>query len=137
LLAGKAPLVYEDGGQTRDLVHISDVVDALTLAIEDSATEIGVFNIGSGTARSVLEVAETLREALGSALAPVVVNRYREGDIRHCVADISKARLVLGYQPRASFSKGVAELAEWVRLQPSIDRVDAAISELEQRGLTK
>jgi dTDP-L-rhamnose 4-epimerase len=137
LLNRKPPLIFEDGLQSRDFVHVKDIVQALLLAMECDEANFEVFNIGSGKPRTILEIASTLADALGVEIAPVIADQFRHGDIRHCFADISKAQRLLGYKPQVDFAKGVHELAEWVRQQTAVDRVDQARAELEERGLTK
>jgi dTDP-L-rhamnose 4-epimerase len=133
---GERPLVFEDGQQRRDFVHVEDVARAFLLALEHPHAPGQVFNIGSGRDASILQVAEALAEAMGVAhLTPDVLGKARTGDIRHCFADISLARDVLGFQPRRSFADSLGELAEWVREQRAEDRVHHARRELEQRGL--
>jgi dTDP-L-rhamnose 4-epimerase len=95
-----------------------------------------VINIGSGNPISVLEIAEILTHEMKKSISPRVVKRYRQGDIRHCFADISKARRLLKWQPTRIFRQGVSELVHWVKSQRDVsDRVDSAWKELEQRGL--
>ena len=137
LLNGRAPLVNEDGHQKRDFVHVTDVARACRLALDAAGAAGEVFNIGSGVARSVLEVARELARALGqSDIEPEVVGKYRVGDIRHCFADISRARAKLGYAPQVEFEDGVRELAQWLASQSADDRVERARDELAARGLT-
>jgi dTDP-L-rhamnose 4-epimerase len=95
----------------------------------------GVFNVGSGADRSVDEVAKLLAQAMGRDMDPEIAGKARLGDIRHCIADISKIRDELGYVPRKDFSEGLAELAGWVASQEAQDRVQEARRELEARGL--
>lgn len=132
---GKPPLVFEDGLQTRDFVHVSDVVQANLLAMDCEATSYGVFNVGTGRALSILEMASIICEQVGPpGLRPEVTRKFRKGDIRHCYADISKIS-ALGYRPRVSFEEGIQDLVKWVRGQTAVDRVDQAAAELEQRKL--
>lgn len=134
LLNGQRPLVFEDGQQRRDLVHVSDIAEAFALALEHPKT--GVFNIGSGRERTVLETAQALANAMGRPeLEPELVGKARTGDVRHCFADIGEARAELGFAPTMDFSEGLAELAEWVAAQQAVDRVAEARRELESRGL--
>jgi dTDP-L-rhamnose 4-epimerase len=137
LLNRKPPLVFEDGLQSRDFVHVSDIVQGLLLAMDCDEANYEVFNIGSGQPRTILEIATTLADALGVEIAPVIADQYRHGDIRHCFADISKAQRLLGYIPQTDFAGGVSELAKWVKQQTAVDRVDQAKAELDKRGLTK
>lgn len=133
---GQSPVIFEDGLQRRDFVHVEDVVQALTLAIEHPQARGGVFNIGSGVDRTVLDVARHLAESMGKpGLLPEIAGKARTGDIRHCIADISLAQHVLGYEPKGDFTSGLTELAEWVACQQAEDRVQLARQELEARGL--
>jgi dTDP-L-rhamnose 4-epimerase len=131
----KPPLVFEDGRQRRDFVHVKDVAAACRLALEVEAAAGEVFNIGSGRDISICEVAERMARVLGKDIAPEITGQYRVGDIRHCSADIGHARGVLGYRPVIDFDSGLAELASWLSTQTATDRVDAMRSELQSRGL--
>ncbi len=136
LLNGQAPMIFEDGEQRRDFVHVEDVAQAFVLAIEHPAAVGQVYNVGSGEDRSVREVAQLLARAMGREdIAPEVTGQARAGDIRHCIADIAKIRRELGYAPRRDFGEGLAELAAWVAEQEAVDRVAEARRELEARGL--
>jgi dTDP-L-rhamnose 4-epimerase len=141
LLNTKPPVLFEDGEQRRDFVSVHDVVSACMLAVQRPDAVGRVFNVGSGQARRILDVAADMASALGQPLAPEVTGKYRVGDIRHCFADISLAREQLGYEPRVSFEHGIRELAEFLKEQASEgsitpDRVHEARRELESRGLT-
>jgi dTDP-L-rhamnose 4-epimerase len=136
-LNGRPPLVNEDGRQRRDFVSVKDVARACRLALEVPGAAGQVLNVGSGQSFSVLEVAERLAEAVGRVgVEPEVTERYRVGDIRHCFADIGKARSVLGYEPEVSFEDGLTELAGWLEGQIAHDRVHEASAELAARGLS-
>jgi dTDP-L-rhamnose 4-epimerase len=137
LLNRRPPRVYEDGHQTRDFVHVSDIVQANLLALECEAAGGRVYNVGTGRATSVLQVAETLSELLDFAEKPEVLGQYRAGDIRHCVADISRIERELGYRPKVAFADGLRELLAWLRTQSADDAVEAASRELAARGLTR
>jgi dTDP-L-rhamnose 4-epimerase len=132
---GQPPMIFEDGRQRRDFVHVEDVAQAFVLALEHDNAPGGVFNVGSGEDRSVDEVARLLAEAMNRDIEPEIAGKARLGDIRHCIADISKIRSELGYTPRKDFSDGLAELAGWVADQEAHDRVQEARRELEARGL--
>lgn len=136
LLNANPPLIYEDGRQRRDFVHVSDVADACVLALERPEAVGGAFNIGSGRAVSVIELAERLAAVLGVAIAPQVTGKFRVGDIRHCFADIDRARAWLGYAPRVPLEDGMAALAGWLAGQRAVDRCAGADAELAARGLT-
>jgi dTDP-L-rhamnose 4-epimerase len=134
-LNGNSPLIFEDGMQRRDFVSVRDVAQACRLAL--TTDTIGEsFNIGSGQPRSVLEIANSLLEVLGVDVEPVITGKYRVGDIRHCFADIGKARRLLGYEPRVRFEDGLLELAEWLASTQASDNFVHAAAELDRRGLT-
>ncbi len=137
LLNGKPPLVNEDGLQSRDFVHVSDIVQANLLALECAAEGGRVYNVGTGRPTSIRRVGELLAEQLGVELDCEITERFRAGDIRHCVADIRRAQEELGYAPRVRFEDGVAELIDWVREQSSEDYVEQATQELLKRGLAR
>ena len=137
LLNGNAPLIFEDGLQQRDFVSVYDVAQACRLALEVPEAAGHVFNVGSGNHYTVREIAERVAADLGrDDLEPQITGQYRVGDIRHCFADISLARRVLGYAPAVALDDGLAELARWLEGQVADDRVDSARSELAARGLT-
>jgi dTDP-L-rhamnose 4-epimerase len=136
LLNDHAPLVFEDGEQRRDFVSVYDVVQACRLALEVPEAAGQAFNVGSGHSYTIREVAAMVSAILGKAIEPEVCGQYRVGDIRHCFADISRARRVLGYEPRITLEDGLVELAEWLQDQAADDRVADARRELAERGLT-
>jgi dTDP-L-rhamnose 4-epimerase len=136
LLNGKPPALFEDGRQRRDFVSVHDVARAGRLALENPAADGHVLNVGSGRSYTIREVAEKMAHVLDKPIAPVVTGKYRQGDIRHCFADIAKARELLGYEPRFYLEDGLLELAGWLSGQSAVDRVDQATLELEKRGLT-
>jgi dTDP-L-rhamnose 4-epimerase len=120
LLAGEAPAIYEDGHQQRDFVHVSDIVQACSLAMANPAADYQVFNVGTGRPVSVLQVAELLAQELNWTGGFEILRKFRAGDIRHCFADIGRIRAALGYEPTYQFEDGVRELVEWVRQQQGI-----------------
>jgi dTDP-L-rhamnose 4-epimerase len=137
LLNDKRPTVFEDGLQRRDFVSVYDVAQACCLVLEQPSSAGGVFNIGSGQSYAIAEVAERIARVLGKEyLEPEITGKYRVGDIRHCFADISLARSILGYEPQVQFEDGLEELAAWLQGQAATDRVDEARAELAARGLT-
>ena len=110
LRKGEAPQVFEDGGQRRDFVHVRDVASATVLACETHGDGVKAFNVGSGTPRTVGEMAQALAKCLRGP-APVVTGRYRLGDVRHITANSSRLKSELGWQPSVTFDDGMAELA--------------------------
>lgn len=137
LLNGQPPLIFEDGEQKRDFVSVHDIVQALLLSAQEEAAVGKAFNVGSGRAVTVREVAQTLASVLGADVQAQVTGKYRVGDIRHCFADISLAREVLGYEPRVTFEEGMQELVAWLQEQERPeDHVETHAAELAARGLT-
>jgi dTDP-L-rhamnose 4-epimerase len=137
LLNGRPPMVFEDGHQTRDFTHVSDVARANILALESDRANGQILNVGTGRRTTVLEVARVLAEKLGLDIAPEVVGKYRAGDIRHCYADTTRARELLGFEAKVRFEDGMGELVDWVSEQEAVDQADSAYAELDQRGLTR
>jgi len=136
ILNGRPPMIFEDGQQRRDFVHVEDVARAFVLALEKPEAAGQTLNIASGRSLSVQEVADGLLKAMGcETLVPEFNGKMRAGDIRHCIADIYKAQQVLGFQPRERLEDGLAALADWVASQTADDRVYQARDELERRGL--
>ncbi len=137
LMNGKAPIVFEDGGQLRDFVSIHDVVACLTLMLEKPGADYLPVNVGSGTTVTILEIATMLQRLLGSRVEPEVTNAGRTFDIRHNTADITRARDTLGFEPKVSLEQGFAELIEWAKTTPdvAVDFFDKAMDELKAKGL--
>jgi dTDP-L-rhamnose 4-epimerase len=136
LLAEQAPLVYEDGRQTRDFVSVHDVVEAAALALASEAAIGQIVNIGSGEPRSIADCARQLAHLLGRpGLEPTITGKFRRGDIRHCTADITRAGRLLGYRAGVSWEQGLAELIRWAQQAPTEDLTDQAQRELDDRGL--
>jgi dTDP-L-rhamnose 4-epimerase len=136
LLNDNAPLVYEDGEQRRDFVSVGDIARACRLALERDGADGRVLNIGSGRSVSVREIAAKLAAQLDKRLDAEVTGKARVGDIRHCFADISLARDLLGFEPQVELEDGLRALAAWLETQVATDRVDDASRELATRGLT-
>jgi dTDP-L-rhamnose 4-epimerase len=137
LLNHRRPLVFEDGLQMRDFVHVSDLVSACVLAIERRDVSDAVFNIGTGRPTNLLELVSMLRQEIPGAqtIEPALVGQFRDGDVRCCYADISRAKTALGFSPTVTIEQGVKGLARWVAQQSSVDGSERALGELRQHGL--
>ncbi|MBI3320113.1 MAG: NAD-dependent epimerase/dehydratase family protein [Candidatus Omnitrophica bacterium] len=131
-----APLVFEDGAQTRDFIHVRDIVQANLLVMRDPRANYEVFNVGTGQAVSIAQVGRLLARLYEIPVEPQITGKYRAGDIRHCYADISKLHS-LGFQPSVSLEEGLRNLVAWGRTVDAEDRVEEAAKELEVRGLTQ
>ena len=138
MLNGKPALIFEDGGQRRDLVHVGDVVRALMASAD--ATEAAwyqPFNIGTGRSNTILDIARLLCRTLGKEIEPLLPGEYRQGDIRHCFADVSRARKLLGWEARTMLEDGVSELAAWAAGEAAEDLTDKANAELRELGIIR
>jgi len=135
LLNNRSPLINEDGMQKRDFVSVYDVARACRLALETPEAGGHVFNVASGRQYTILDLGIRIARALGRKIDPEITGKYRAGDIRHCFADISKARDILGYVPRIELEEGLQDLAAWLEGQIADDRVTESRNELAARGL--
>ncbi len=136
LLNYKPPVIYEDGKQSRDFIHVSDIVQGLLLAMDKPEANYEVFNLGTGIPTSIGQVANLLIEHLAEGdIEPQVLHQFRAGDIRHCYADITKARRLLGFEPRVSLQEGMVDLLAWVREQTAVDRFEQVEKELSAKAL--
>jgi dTDP-L-rhamnose 4-epimerase len=129
------PVVYEDGRQTRDFIAVHDLVEALYLVKETNAADYQSLNLGCGVPLEIAEVGRTIARVCGKEIEPAIQNKFRKGDVRHCYADITKARTLLGWKPRVSYEAGIRELVEWSEQVEAIDRFEEATAELKAKGL--
>lgn len=135
---GKSLNIFEDGFESRDFVYIDDVIEATMLGIESNGTGQYVYNVGSGMATPVLEVAKSLIEMYQSTVSINISGNYRLGDIRHNLADIKRIRTELGYQPKISFKDGISMFTKWVMSQDvPEDKFEQTITEMKSKGLFK
>jgi len=138
ILNGNNLDIYEDGLESRDFVFIDDVVDATILGIEKEQANGEVFNVGSGVATTVIEVAESLKKFFDSNISISISGKYRLGDIRHNYADLKKAKNLLGFTPKYNFQKGISEFVNWVKTQEVMeDKYEKSVQELKDKGLMK
>jgi dTDP-L-rhamnose 4-epimerase len=137
ILNNKPPIIFEDGLQTRDFIHVKDVVQANLLAMENDKINFEVFNIASGEPVTIRDIVNLLIKKLNSNLEPQILGKFREGDVRHCFADISKAKKKMNFEPKIKLEEGIEDLINWASTKTSIDLTEVAIKELEERGLTK
>jgi dTDP-L-rhamnose 4-epimerase len=128
--------IFEDGRESRDFIHVRDVVRAIRKSLDSDLPPFTVANVGSGLATSVLDIATLLRQFLGSGSELKVSGDFRLGDIRHCYADLGLAKSLLGFVPSVSLEVGLQAFCKWVETQPiPEDRSAAAQQELAQAGL--
>jgi len=138
MLNGNDIDIYEDGEESRDFVFINDVVDATVLALEKKEANHQIFNVGSGVATTVNQVANSLKECYNSNVNISISGKYRLGDIRHNYADLSKIKEALGFSPKFDFNSGISEFVKWVKTQEiKEDKYESSIEELKEKGLIK
>src|SRR5262245_38137548 len=136
LLAGERPVVYEDGGQSRDFISVHDVADTAQQVLTSSGADGRVLNLGSGEPHRIADIGRALAALTGrDDLQPRVTGQFRRGDVRHCTADITRARTAIGFAPRVSWEDGLRELLAWCRDAASADHFVQAQGELERHGL--
>jgi dTDP-L-rhamnose 4-epimerase len=141
LAMNKPPLIYEDGLQRKDPIHVRDVVRANLLAMERNEADYQVVNVGSGCPLTILDMAHLIGRKLGKSIEPVITGKFRGGDARHGWADISRARALLGWKPSVSHEEGIAELCTWLAGLPPSEVAAAADTfarleeEAERKGL--
>jgi dTDP-L-rhamnose 4-epimerase len=137
LLNDRPPLVFEDGGQTRDFIDVRDIARCCALALTQDGGDGRTVNVGTGVPTSVVDVAATIARGLGKKIEPELVAKYRAGDIRHCYADPTLAQELLGFRAEIPFDAGMKDLLEWLRGQEAEDSVEAAREALVARGLAR
>jgi dTDP-L-rhamnose 4-epimerase len=136
LVAGERPIVYEDGGQSRDFISVHDVAETALRVLTDDRADGRVLNLGSGQPRRIGDIGRTLATLTGREdLQPHVTGQFRRGDVRHCTADVTRARETLGFAPRVAWEEGLRELLAWSRETTVADHFDRAHGELERHNL--
>ncbi len=130
--------IFEDGKESRDFVFIDDVVRATILGIENASANNQVFNVGSGVATTVMQVAETLIKKYGRQVPLNITGNYRLGDIRHNYADLTRIKSLLGFSPSVDFEEGISRFCDWVnRQQVQNSNYEASLNEMKAKGLFK
>jgi dTDP-L-rhamnose 4-epimerase len=136
-LNGRAPLIFEDGRQSRDFIHVSDIVEGILRALESDKAVGHAVNLGTGRSTSVDQMARLIIDGVNADVEPEYPQRYRAGDIRHCYADPTRASELLGFTAGVQLERGMEDLLEWVSGQTATDRVDQATEHLTARGLAR
>lgn len=131
------PIVYEDGLQTRDFISVYDIAGANVACLEDEKSFGKIFNLGTGKAITIEDIAKVLADLLKKKIVPQITEKFRSGDVRHCTADISLIKKALGWKPKWDFEKGMKDLIEWGEKEQSVDLFDQAAKELKSKGLLK
>ncbi|MFO1188192.1 MAG: NAD-dependent epimerase/dehydratase family protein [Alphaproteobacteria bacterium] len=134
LLAGKRPIVFEDGQQRRDFLHVRDAAQAIVLALTKPLAGSTVVNVGTGGSWSLLDLIQIIDKKLATGLSPQILARARAGDVRHFFPDTARARALLGFTPSVDLAQGIEDVLVQVASQPVIERGDQALAELEKAG---
>ena len=130
--------IFEDGTESRDFVYIEDVTDAIILSLNNERANYEVFNVGSGEKTDVLTVAKTLKEKYNSSVNINISGNYRLGDIKDNIADLTKIKNILGYEPKVFFKEGISNFVDWVETQEvGEDNYNKSIEEMKEKGLYK
>lgn len=134
--------IFEDGNESRDFVHVSDIAYATCSAIENHSTDYKHINVGSGEKISVLKVAETLKRMYQSQSKLIISGDFRKGDIRHNIANIKEAKKLFDYAPVYTFDKGMKEFSKWVLEQTNDinrkstqDNFEKSLDEMKENGM--
>jgi len=137
ILNGKPPHIFEDGNQLRDFIHVNDVARSCLLALEHSEADYSPVNIGTGNPISVLQVARALIRLCGLDIEPSVSYQSRKGDVRHCYADVLRAKELLGFQANTTLTTALSELVHWAKAGTlgGSDIFEKALKELEDKRL--
>ena len=131
------PIIFEDGNQTRDFISVHDIVNANIISMNNRSADYEIFNVGTSRRTSINEIALILNKLTGKNIKPEIAGKFRKGDVRHCIADISKICHKLEFEPEIQMNDGLKELIEWSANQDAEDKVEHATEELAQRGLLK
>ena len=134
--ADKPIYIFEDGLESRDFVYIADVVEATCRCIRPETTGVAALNVGCGVRTTVTEVVTEIVRFFGSASEVSVTGAFRLGDIRHNVADLSRAAATLGYAPHWAFADGIREFLTWAQSQDaSADKYEQSLAEMSAKGM--
>jgi len=137
IMNGNPPVIFEDGKQTRDFIHVKDVAEACFLSYEKEEANFQVFNVGRGKPVSIREISRLLQKILKKEVGEEITGRFRKGDIRHCIADISKLKKLLSFEPHYSLEEGMEELLYWMQKEKPEDNLLQALQELKGRRLVE
>ncbi len=135
LLNKQAPIIFEDGKQSRDFIHVSDIVNGIYLSIMSDKANFQSINLGTGKGTPIKRIATIMRDNLYPESNIEIVNRYRPGDIRHCFADILKAKKLLDFKVKIKLKEGLKNYLLWLSTQKAADNFNAAFKELKKSGL--
>jgi dTDP-L-rhamnose 4-epimerase len=130
--------IFEDGLESRDFVYIDDVVNSIVVSLESEKANGKSYNVGTGVATNVIEVAEALQDLYGKKVPTQVTGNYRKGDIRHNFADMSLIKHDLNYEAKIDFKTGLKNFTDWVSSQTiEASQYEKSIEEMKSKGIMK
>ncbi len=133
---GKTIKVFEDGLESRDFVFIDDIVQATMLCIQNSSNNVESLNVGSGIRTKVIDIVKNINKYFGNKSEVVITDAFREGDIRHCYADLTKINKLLGFAPKWNFETGILEFLSWAEKQTIEENLYlSSLKEMKDKGL--
>jgi dTDP-L-rhamnose 4-epimerase len=131
------PIIFEDGNQTRDFVNVHDIADINFKVLSTNAADFQFFNVGTGNPIKVKDVAEVVAKLMGKDIHPKITSSFRKKDVRHCFADMTKIKKVLGWQPSIKFENGIKDVIEWSKNEKALNMTPMATEKLREKGLIK
>lgn len=132
-----APVIFEDGNQTRDFVSVFDIADINYQVLTDNRGDYQFFNVGTGAPIKVKDVAEIIAQKMGKNIHPEITNNFRKKDVRHCFADMTKIKKILNWEPKIKFKDGIESVIEWSKSEKAVNLTPFATSKLKEKGLIK
>lgn len=135
ILNNQPPMIYEDGKQRRDFIHVKDVAQAVVLATLSNKEVYNAYNVGTGKFVTIEYIAQSLATLMNKDIKPVILEQYRVGDIRHCYSDSSKIERDFGFKARISFIDGMSDYIEWLVNQTAVDRQEICVNLLQKNRL--
>lgn len=135
LMKGFSPLIFEDGMQIRDFIHVKDVAKANVIALTGQDIPAGAYNLTTGKPITVLDVAAALCALINPHITPELTRQYRKGDIRHCYGDVSGIAKHLDFKAEISLEEGLQDLVEWVIVQKDFNNMELMETELLDKNL--
>lgn len=132
-----APIIFEDGEQTRDFISVFDIADLNYKTLLTDRADYQFFNVGTGNPIKVKDVANTIAHLMNKNIKPNVTEQFRKKDVRHCFADMTKIKKVLNWQPQVQFEEGIKSVIEWSKHEKAINLTPLATAKLKEKGLIR
>jgi dTDP-L-rhamnose 4-epimerase len=132
-----APIIFEDGNQTRDFVSVQDIADLNYKILSTDKADYQFFNVGTGNPVKIKDVALKIATLMNKNIAPKITEQFRKKDVRHCFADMQKIKKYLNWKPKVSFDEGIKEVIEWSKNEKAVNLTPLATQKLKEKGLIK